>query len=97
MLDSPLDHPNPSATTNEDLRNERRRAARQLGLFTFERNCRSVLVGKRRLKAWRVRGTPEFDEHARIIAQLSEEFSKAMHTLGATWNDCRVTVRPGPT
>jgi len=63
------------ARTPEDLREDRRRAARQLGLFVLERNSPSVMVGKRRLKAWRVPGTAEFLEHARIVAKLAEEFA----------------------
>ena len=64
------------ARSVEELRLDRRRAARQLGLFKCERECRTVLVGKRLVKAWRVAGTPEFVEHARIVARLAEEFSK---------------------
>jgi len=65
-----------SVRTNEERRGDRRRAARQLGLFKLERECRRVKVGKRNVKAWRVCGTPEFVEHARIVARLAEEFSK---------------------
>jgi hypothetical protein len=61
--------------SEDDLREDRRRAARQLGLFTLERECRTVQVGVRKLKAWRVPGEPEFYEHARIVARLAEEFS----------------------
>lgn len=59
----------------EELRAEQRRAARQVGLYALERNCRSVQVGGRRLKAWRVPGTAEYTEHAAMVARLAEEFS----------------------
>lgn len=64
------------ARSAEDLRLDRRRAARQLGLFELERKSPSVMVGKRLVKAWRVPGTLEFAEHARIVARLAEEFAK---------------------
>jgi len=64
------------AGTNEEVRADRRRVARQLGLFKFERECRTVKVGKRDVKAWRICGTPEFVEHAQVVARLAEEFSK---------------------
>jgi hypothetical protein len=62
--------------TPDELSEDRRRAARQMGLFRFERECRVVVVGKRKFKAWRVPGTAEFQEHARIVAKLVEEFSR---------------------
>jgi len=65
----------PCARTAEELREDRRRAARQLGLPRMERECRTVVVGGRRVKAWRVAGTPEFQEHARMVARLATEFS----------------------
>lgn len=61
--------------TDEERRADRNRAARQIGLKRFERECRSVMVGARRLKAWRVSGEPEFAEHAAMVARLAEEFS----------------------
>jgi hypothetical protein len=64
------------ARSVDDLREDRRRAARQLGLFRLERESPSVKVGGRVLKAWRVPGTPEFEEHARIVVRLAEEFAK---------------------
>ena len=64
------------ARSPEELREDRRRAARQLGLFELERKSPSVMVGKRRLKAWRVPGTSEYFEHARIVARLAEEFAR---------------------
>lgn len=65
----------PTTRTADDLAADRRRAARQLGLFAFERACPTQLVGKRRLKNWRIPGTPEFSEHARLVARLAAEFS----------------------
>jgi hypothetical protein len=62
--------------TVDELRMDWRRAARQLGLFRCERESRSVMVQARRIKAWRVPGTPEFNVHARIVARLAEEFSQ---------------------
>jgi hypothetical protein len=43
----------------------------------MEREGRSVLVGKRRVKAWRVAGEPEFNEHARKVALMAEIFSRS--------------------
>jgi len=65
----------PVARTVSELRADRRRAARQMGLFKLERESPSVQVGNRRLKAWRVPGTAQFVEHARIVARLAEEFA----------------------
>jgi hypothetical protein len=65
------------ALTDEDRRMERRRAYREIGLFKLEREGRSVLVGRRRVKAWRCAGTPEFHEHARLVAVVAEAFSRA--------------------
>ena len=65
------------ARTAKESLGDRRRAARQLGLFRMERESRCVEVGKRKVKAWRVPGTPEYLEHARIVARLAEEFSGA--------------------
>jgi len=59
----------------DDLRAERRRAASEIGLFKLERESPSVMVGNRRVKAWRVAGTPEYLEHARLVALLAEAFS----------------------
>ena len=64
------------ARTDEQRRGDRRRAAGQLGLLKLERECRTVKVGKRDVKAWRVCGTAEFVEHAQIVSRLAEEFSK---------------------
>jgi len=59
----------------DDLREERRRVWREVGLTRMEREGRSMVVGKRRVKAWRVAGTPEFVEHARVVAMVAEVFS----------------------
>jgi hypothetical protein len=66
----------PGALTPEELRAERRRCASEIGLLRMEREGRSVLVGNRRVKAWRVSGEPEFYAHARLVALLAEAFSK---------------------
>jgi len=60
--------------SEEDRRQERRKMCRQIGLFRFERECRSVVVGKRRLKAWRVPGEVEFKQHAEMVARVAAEF-----------------------
>jgi hypothetical protein len=65
----------PGTFPAEALREERRRVWRELGLTKMEREGRSILVGKRRVKAWRIAGTPEFAEHARKVAQVCEAFS----------------------
>jgi len=65
----------PTTRSADELREDRRRMARQLGLFRLERNSRTVTVGNRQFKAWRVPGTPEFAEHARIVAHIADEFS----------------------
>lgn len=65
----------PVVRTDEERREDRNRAARQIGLVQLERDCRSVMVGRRRLKAWRVPGEPEFTLHAEMVARLAEEFS----------------------
>jgi hypothetical protein len=65
----------PGALNAEGMRIERRRAYSEIGLTAMERECRSVMVGKRRLKAWRVPGTPEFSEHARLVGLVAEAFS----------------------
>lgn len=57
-------------------RAERRRVFRELGIAKMEREGRSVLVGKRRVKAFRVEGEPEFFEHARKIALMMEVFAR---------------------
>lgn len=67
----------PGALTPEELSAERRRCASEIGLLRLERDSPSVLCGRRRVKAWRVSGTPEFTEHARLVALLAEAFSKA--------------------
>jgi hypothetical protein len=67
----------PTSRSADELREDRRRMARQIGLPALERNSRTVTVGNRRLKAWRVPGTPEFAEHARMVARMAEEFSRA--------------------
>lgn len=67
----------PGALTPEELRAERRRCASEIGLLRLERDSPSVLCGRRRVKAWRVAGTPQFVEHARLVALLAEAFSKA--------------------
>ena len=59
------------------LREERRRVFRELGIAQMEREGRSVVVGKRRVKAWRVAGEPEFNEHARKVALMAEIFSRS--------------------
>lgn len=59
----------------DELREERRRVYRELGIVKMERDGRSVLVGKKRVKAWRSPGTPEFQEHARLVALAAEAFS----------------------
>ena len=61
----------PGALTPDELRAERRRVWREIGLTRMEREGRSVLVGKRRVKAWRVAGTPEFAEHAQKVALVA--------------------------
>jgi hypothetical protein len=66
----------PGALAPGELREERRRVCRELGLTKIEREGRSILVGKRRVKAWRVRGEPEFVEHARLVALVAEVFSR---------------------
>jgi hypothetical protein len=65
----------PVVRTDEERREDWRRAARQIGLIQLERECRSVMVGRRRLKAWRVPGEPECTLHAEMVARLAEEFS----------------------
>jgi len=66
----------PGALTPDELREERRRVWRDMGLTKMEREGRSVMAGARRLKAWRVPGTPEFEEHARKVAKVAEVFSR---------------------
>jgi hypothetical protein len=66
----------PGVLTPDELREERRRVWREIGLTQMEREGRSVLVGKRRVKAWRVAGTAEFAEHARKVAQVCATFSR---------------------
>ena len=66
----------PGALTRAELHAERQRVWKGLGLARMEREGRSVLVGKRRIKAWRVQGTPEYDEHARLVAMMAEVFSR---------------------
>jgi hypothetical protein len=66
----------PGALTADELREERRRLYREQGIVKMERECRSVLVGNRRLKAWRVPGTAEFEEHAKAVARVAEVFSR---------------------
>lgn len=66
----------PGGLTEQDRRMERRRVWREVGLMKMEREGRSVLVGARRLKAWRVPGTPEFHEHARLVAMVADAFSR---------------------
>jgi hypothetical protein len=65
----------PGALNDEEMRIERRRAYAEMGIARMEREGRSVLVGKRRLKAWRVPGTPEFTQHARLVAWVAAVFS----------------------
>lgn len=65
----------PGSLTSEELRAERRRCASEIGLMRLERESRSVLCGKRRVKAWRVKGEPEFEEHARLVKMLAAAFS----------------------
>jgi hypothetical protein len=65
----------PGALSAEELRIERRRAYTELGILKMERDGRSVMVGKRRTKAWRCPGTPEFEQHARLVAQVAAAFS----------------------
>lgn len=65
----------PTTRTPDELRADRRRAARQLGLFKLERDSPTLLVGNRRVKSWRIPGTPEFSEHARLVAHLAALFS----------------------
>ena len=65
----------PGALNAEELRLERRRAYSEMGITKMEREGRSVMVGKRRVKAWRSPGTPEFAEHARLVALVAEAFS----------------------
>jgi hypothetical protein len=67
----------PGALTPDELREERRRVYRELGIVKMEREGRSVLVAGRRVKAWRVAGTLEFVEHARLVALAAEVFSRA--------------------
>jgi hypothetical protein len=71
----------PLTRTPNELAADRRRAARQLGLFRLERESPLVVVGKRKFKAWRVPGTPQFKEHARIVAMLAHDFSHAVDQL----------------
>ena len=66
----------PGALTRAERHAERQRVWKELGLAKMEREGRSVLVGKRRIKAWRVSGTPEFAEHARLVAKMAEVFSR---------------------
>jgi hypothetical protein len=65
----------PGALSGGELREERRRVWREIGLTQMEREGRSMLVGKRRVKCWRVAGTPEFVEHARLVACVAEALS----------------------
>jgi hypothetical protein len=65
----------PGALTPDELREERRRAYREMGITKMEREGRSVMVGAKRLKAWRCPGTVEFAEHARLVALVAEAFS----------------------
>jgi hypothetical protein len=65
----------PGALTQDELRDERRRVCREIGLTQMEREGRSMLVGRRRVKAWRVPGEPEYLEHARLVALCAEIFS----------------------
>jgi len=65
----------PGALRPEELRSERRRAYTEIGLTKMEREGRSIVVGRRRVKAWRCPGTPEFAEHARLVSLVAEAFS----------------------
>jgi hypothetical protein len=80
----------PCTRSAEELSEDRRRAARQLGLFRLERESGTVLVGKRRVKAWRVAGTAEWREHARIVARLAEEFSGVAGQVVAACADVEI-------
>jgi len=66
----------PGALTPDEARAERRRVWREVGLGKLERECRTVVVGGRRVRAWRVAGTPEFEEHARLVAAVADAFSR---------------------
>jgi len=66
----------PGALSPDELREERRLVCREIGLTKMEREGPSMLVGRRRVKCWRVRGTPEFAEHARLVACVAEVFSR---------------------
>lgn len=66
----------PGGLDADALRAERRRVFRELGIAQLERECASVLVGNRRVKAWRVPGTLEYREHARLVALMAEVFSR---------------------
>ena len=65
----------PGALTLGEEREERRRVWREIGLTKMEREGRSVMCGKRRVKAWRSPGTPEFQEHARLVEMIAGVFS----------------------
>jgi len=65
----------PGGLDADGLRAERRRVFRQLGIAKMEREGRCVLVGRRLVKAWRVAGEPEFNEHARKVALMAGIFS----------------------
>jgi len=66
----------PGALSAEELRIERKRTYSEMGITAMERDGRSVMVGKRRVKAWRVAGTPEFARHAELVAKVAEVFSR---------------------
>jgi hypothetical protein len=66
----------PGALAPAESREERRRAYRELGILKMEREGRTVLEGKKRVKAWRSPGTPEYAEHARLVALVAEAFSR---------------------
>jgi hypothetical protein len=83
----------PGALTLGEEREERRRVWREIGLTKMERDGRSVLLGKKRVKAWRVPGTSEFVEHARLVACVAEVFSRQIHALDGQWADGDVRVR----
>lgn len=65
----------PGALSPEETSVERRMVAAELGIPRLERQCRSVRVGNRKVKAWRVKGEPEFEEHARLVGLMAGVFS----------------------
>jgi hypothetical protein len=66
----------PGSLTPEQMSVERRMVAAELGIPRLERQSKSVLVDNKKVKAWRVRGTPEFEEHERLVKLMASVFSE---------------------